>query len=166
MDHPTIGFMRTIDELRVENLLSAIQDVQQHIASQSDIIENSPAVTQEWLVHPILDALGFTQHRRQHFKVSHCYPTEQLITRGIPTGLVITHPLHLDSDERYGNYAEQEVNHIRKTTGYTERIIITTGARWHVHNTDPQASVTTFSIEEPNGFWDLFMLGASDTKTS
>ena len=114
------------------------------------------------MVEPVLDGPGFVPDRREQTTVKHerCLwlrnadgPTVALLVtdhRETPYG-----PGPVDTDRLD---ARQEELH--RETGFDGRFVFTNGLEWRMYSPDGPGRFqpVPFSLRQPDGFWDLFML--------
>ena len=157
---PTINVMLAIDAGRTTALLDAIAYVQDRLRTMSWWDQSSNGLVQEQLVEPILYALGF-DHRRRRLQ----YPTvnrQELFTGGRKVATVVSHGLgvdyhRMDQGETVYQVQARVVREVADSQGH---IFCTNGSEWIILHHDEKFPAQIFSLDRPEGFWDLFILGA------
>ena len=131
--------------------------VAQKLGRRSVGLDASPALSLEHLVEPMLDALGFTaEHRSVEPHRPNVY---HLYAEGKPMALLVANALDSTFAGSPGlTNSNPRYRFVREDTGYGGRIAFTNGLNWIVFYGDPEAPPYQFTVDQPEAFWDLFLL--------
>lgn len=150
---PTTELMATIFPEAFRDLTEAVELVTTMLKAGDPVFHRSPAYSQEYLIEPILNALGFSQHRRTEF-----HPFEHSVLTVAGSDLVMVVPKSLDCnvhDERI------EIN-ARQITGFAGRIVVTDGFHWNIFNLNSEVPNHHFDVSNIPAFWDLLTIGQAN----
>ena len=143
--------LESISPARTPILLNEIQFTRQLVDSHQYVFRQDPELVQEHLVEPLLDSLGFTSRYRKHLvdTPNQCV----LMSRQVEIAYVLVHPLW--ANLRYAKVART----VRKRTGFNQRIVLTDGLNWRIYNASSEIPPSHFTLDNPAGFFDLFVMG-------
>ena len=114
------------------------------------------------MVEPVLDGLGYTPECREQATINyeHCHWLRS--ADRVVALLVTDHP-----ETSYGpedgdiNRLDARQKKLRRETGFEGRFVFTNGMEWCMYYPDGPVEwfiPVPFTLEQPDGFWDLFML--------
>ena len=150
---PTTELMATIFPEAFRELTEAVEMVTTMLRSGDPVFYQSPAYSQEYLIEPILNALGFAQQLRVEY-----HPLDHTVLSAAGSDLVIVIPKPLDCnihDDRI------ELN-ARQLTGFAGRIVVTDGIDWSVYNPNSEVPNHYFDVTDIPAFWDLLTIGQAN----
>ena len=109
----------------------------------------------------LLGALGYRGSGQA--ALCHNPQTTLLITNTRPVALELSRHRELEPDDTANH---QDYRAIRKATGFNGRAVFTNGLHWQqfVPGDYEDYGVEDFSLEDPTGFWDLFMLSLTSAE--
>ena len=153
----TLNLMRHLDAACLQRVLDAAQHTQTQVSAMADRYAGSPALSLEHLVEPMLDALGFTaEHRSVEPHRPNVY---HLYAQGKPMALLVANALDSTFAGNPGlTNSNPRYRFVREDTGYGGRIAFTNGLNWIVFDGDPEVPPYQFTVDQPEAFWDLFLL--------
>ena len=153
----TLDMMCQVDAGCVQRILDAAQDIRARGTGMADRYAGSPALSLEHLVEPMLDALGFTAEHR--VVEPHRPNVYHLYAQGKPMALLVANALDSTFAGSPGlTNSNPRYRFVREDTGYGGRIAFTNGLNWIVFDSDPEVPPYQFTIDQPEAFWDLFLL--------
>ena len=153
----TLNMMRHLDAGCLQRVLDAAQHIQTQVSAMADEYAESPALTLEHLVEPMLDALGFTaEHRSVEPHRPNVY---HLYAQGKPAVLLVANALGSTYAQNPNpSNVDPRYRFVRQDTGFQGRIAFTNGLGWVVFDGDPEVPPYQFNVHQPEAFWDLFFL--------
>ena len=153
----TLNMMRHLDAGCLQRVLDAAQRIQTQVSAMADRYAGSPTLSLEHLVEPMLDALGFTaEHRSVEPHRPNLY---HLYAQGKPMALLVANALDSTFAGSPGlTNSNPRYRFVREDTGFPGRIAFTNGLNWIVFDGDPEVPPYQFTIDQPEAFWDLFLL--------
>ena len=145
------------DRLKAERLIQAARDAREDFDAFRQERLQSTSLTHELLVKPILDTLGFAGARCQ--LLPRARNSYQLYSNSHPVAALTIDPYQ-------ANYRELGPMHERaravwKATTCRQRAIFSNGFDWLMYSYDADSRAIMdepFSLDDPDGFWDLFFL--------
>ena len=153
----TLNMMRHLDAGCLQRVLDAAQHIQTQVSAMADEYAESPALTLEHLVEPMLDALGFTADHRS--VEPHRPNVYHLYAQGKPAVLLVANALGSTYAQNASpSNADPRYRFVRRDTGFQGRIAFTNGLGWIVFDGDPEVPPYQFNVDQPEAFWDLFLL--------
>ena len=167
----TLDTMRWIDPKKAERLLKALSHAKAILHETSKWEQPFSSTVQELAVRPILMSLGFCGERME--PVPPLFHRKWLLSDGEKVALVdIDSPMtRYDTQEEGTSAADHRHREIRNSTGFSGRIIFTNGMDWRMYSQEGEEEehfypAVPFGLDDPAGFWDLFMLSMTEEDAS
>ena len=148
---------RPQDREKAEALIETAQAVRQGFDTFQQDRQQSASLNFEHLIKPCLEALGFTGARCQLLpQIPNVY---QLYSNGKPVAAITADPWYTKYENR--DRLSQRAQSVWEATTHRQRAIFCNGFDWIMcsYEPDDQDLLTEpFSLDDPDGFWDLFFL--------
>ena len=161
--HPTLALIRQLHPAKSDRFARGLDQARRGLESTTGWHGLPAETVQETIVNPVLDGLGFTVQRRAQFEETP--PQRWLLTMGEKVALVITDYLETSyvQDQEAVETVDKRNEDWRNITGFAGRIVFTNGREWRMYSQEEGTFPTVqFSLDEPGGFWDLFILSMTD----
>ena len=162
LQNGTMEIMNIVHPGKTEKLQRGISRAILSFYPLQDWFGLSKETIHETIVEHVLDGLGFAPEYREQTTINHehCHWLRNA-DRSIVALLVTDHretPYGPEPGDTDRLDARQEQLH--RETGFDGRFVFTNGMKWRMYSPDEPGRFqpVTFTLQQPDGFWDLFML--------
>ena len=148
---------------KTDNLQLGINKAIQSSCKQQDWFRLPKETVYRTMVEPILDGLDFTSNRREQTTTNHEYCHWLRNANESIVALLVTdnRETHYGSEPADIDWLDERQRKLQRETGFEGRFIFTNGMEWCMYTPDGPVEwfiPVPFTLNQPDGFWDLFML--------